>query len=225
MFLLVIRGLMAHNLPTVRRRAMELFNTKLQNDLEFFKDCDESEILAMLPPILMVLKTFENDNFQTEDELIVQTALLSLKLLSKKLAASHPEKFVQILEYVTIVIKSGLVQGNILASIVLCLAELCSSLRAHSISNLNKFMPALIKVLKNLKTQDTPDLLLLSVVTAIQKILDNLALFLSPYLEKLLVEFCGLYTNFSVDKEAENLGAFGSKLISIRQKLGESLNT
>jgi U3 small nucleolar RNA-associated protein 10 len=48
---------------------------------------------------------------------------------------------------VTELIQSDAVQKNLLASGVLCIAELVSGLRAHAISSLNKFMPALVKVL------------------------------------------------------------------------------
>jgi U3 small nucleolar RNA-associated protein 10 len=53
----------------------------------------------------------------------------------------------KILERVTELIQSETVQKNLLASAVLCIAELVSALRAHAISNLTQFMPAIVKVL------------------------------------------------------------------------------
>jgi U3 small nucleolar RNA-associated protein 10 len=53
----------------------------------------------------------------------------------------------KILEQVTELIESDTVQKNLLASVVLCLAELVSVLRAHAIGMLSQFMPAVIKVL------------------------------------------------------------------------------
>jgi hypothetical protein len=55
--------------------------------------------------------------------------------------------FLKILEQVTELIRSEAVQKNLLASVVLCLAELVSALRAHAIGSLNQFMPTVIKVL------------------------------------------------------------------------------
>jgi U3 small nucleolar RNA-associated protein 10 len=53
----------------------------------------------------------------------------------------------KILERVTELIQSEVVQKNLLASAVLCVAELVSALRAHAISSLNQFMPAVVNVL------------------------------------------------------------------------------
>ena len=47
----------------------------------------------------------------------------------------------------TKLVQSDAVQKNLLASVVLCLAELVSVLRANAIGMLSQFMPAVIKVL------------------------------------------------------------------------------
>lgn len=220
MFLLVVRGLMEHDLLTVRRRILELLNSKLQHNNDFFSSCEENELMALLPNIIKIIRVIESSEIQSDEELIVQTALLSLKLLSKKLAQDNPEKFTQILDLVTNLIKSPRIQGNIMASLILCLAELCNTLRAHAISSLNRFMPTIIKVLKAQQLEESPDLLLLSIVTAIQKILDSLSLFLSPFLEKILVEVSMLASHFNVKDNEQKLGTFGSKLVGIKRKLG-----
>jgi U3 small nucleolar RNA-associated protein 10 len=70
----------------------------------------------------------------------------------------HPHKhyfFLKILERVTELIRSEAIQKNLLASVVLCLAELVSALRAHAIGTLNQFMPAVIKVLHAQKELET----------------------------------------------------------------------
>jgi hypothetical protein len=54
----------------------------------------------------------------------------------------------KILERVTELVQSDAVQKNLLASVVLCLAELVSVLRANAIGMLSQFMPAVIKVLR-----------------------------------------------------------------------------
>jgi U3 small nucleolar RNA-associated protein 10 len=70
----------------------------------------------------------------------------------------HPHKhcfFLKILERVTELIQSEAVQKNLLASVMLCLAELVSALRAHAIGTLNQFMPTVIKVLHSQKELET----------------------------------------------------------------------
>ncbi|KAJ8929226.1 hypothetical protein NQ314_018105 [Rhamnusium bicolor] len=168
MFLLITKGLMVHNLSTIRRRVIELLNNKLQYNSQFFSDCDKNEIYALIPPIISIIEGI-NDQIESEQEIIIQTALLSLKLLVKSLAFEAPEKFVQILEFITNLIKSGKAQNNVLASVVLCLAELCINLRAHAIASLADFMPAVIKVLRQEKFEETPNVLSRSILTTIEK--------------------------------------------------------
>ncbi|XP_018325766.1 HEAT repeat-containing protein 1 [Agrilus planipennis] len=224
MFLLVIRGLMEHTISVLRRRALELLNTKLQNNIEFFSECDESELQAVIPPLLNIIKLIEDDDkIEPDIELLIQTALLSLKLLVRLLAPKNPEKFLYILGFVTDLVKARKAQDNVLASIVLCLAELCANLRAHTISSLNKFMPALIKILKTQKTKEMPTLLLLSVLTALQKILDSLPLFLSPYLEKLLCAVSSLACSWNAETKNEKLTPFINKITSITHKIGTAI--
>ncbi|XP_022904359.2 HEAT repeat-containing protein 1 [Onthophagus taurus] len=219
MFLLVVRGLSTHNLSTVRRRALELMNAKLQHDSNFFKNAPENELHAIIPCLINIVKQTE-ENLPSENEVIIQTSLLSLKLLVKLLAPENPEKFIPVLDFISILIKSGNAKGNILASTVLCLAELCNQLRAHSISNLPKFMPALIKLLKSHKHQDEPDLLLLSTTTALQKIIESVPLFLSSYLEKLLFELSLISAKWN---KSEKIQPFVTKLINIKIKIGTTI--
>lgn len=230
MFVLVVRGLIVHNIPTVRRKAMEILNTKLQYQPNFFythpeddEITDMDNLLALIPSIINVIESVDNDaEMQSDHELIQQTALLSLKLLIKLLAIKSPEKFVTILDFVTDMIKSNTTKGNILASLMLCLAELCNKLRAHAIPGLVRYMPAVIKILKNQKKQE-PGLLLLCIITALQKILESLPLFLSPYLEKIIIEITILSAKFDTtdsSEDAQKLTPFIKKLEGIRTNIG-----
>lgn len=224
MFLLVIKGLMLHQFPTIRRRSMELLNSKLQNSSEFFDDCSSEEIYSLVSPLISIIKNIEEAEVESDDELIIQTALLSLKLLIKYLISDYHEKLVEILDFVTDLIKSDKVQNNVLASVMLCLAELCVNLRAHAIPSLPNFMPAILKILKQQKSQDSSNLLLLSSVTAVQKILETLPRFLSPYLEKLLYELSLLASKWSGESTDERLQPVVNKLASVRQQIGVSIS-
>ncbi|KAJ8918485.1 hypothetical protein NQ315_008182 [Exocentrus adspersus] len=219
MFLLVTKGLMVHSLSTVRRRILELLNTKLQYNSQFFSECGKNEIYTLIPPIINIVEGIDND-VQPEQEMIIQTALLSLKLLVKSLAPDDPEKFVQILDFIINVIKSGKAQNNVLASVLLCLAELCVDLKAHAISGLAEFMPVVIKILKQQKYEDIPSVLMRSVITTIDKICTTMPLFLSPYLQKLLFELSILISKWGNSSEEQKLQPFVNKLNCIKQKIG-----
>lgn len=219
MFLLVTKGLMIHSLGTVRRRILELLNTKLQYNSQFFSECERTEIYTLIPPIINIIEGVNNE-IDSEQEIIIQTALLSLKLLVKSLAPEDPTKFVQILDFITNIIKSGKAKNNVLASMILCLAELCVTLKAHAIAGLAEFMPALIKILKQQKYEEVPSVLMKSVITTIEKIFTSMPLFLSPYLEKLLVELSILISKWGYASDDQKLQPFVNKLTAIKQKIG-----
>ncbi|KAF2881660.1 hypothetical protein ILUMI_24517 [Ignelater luminosus] len=222
LFLMVIRGLMVYSLSTVRKRALELLNNKLQHNSEFINECDKTELYnTIVSPLVNIIKSI-NTNDEPEQELIIQKALFSLKLLVKHLAQENPDKFTQILDFISDLIKANVnkINENTLASLILCLAELCNTLKARAISTLNKFMPILIKILKSHKNLDTPNLLLISDITAIQKIVDSLPLFISPYLEKLLYEVALLSCKWNMESEDPKIAPFTLKLKGILQKLG-----
>lgn len=220
MFLLVTKGLMSHSLNMIRKRALELLNTKLQSGIDFFKDCDETELHTLISPLVEIIKTVENENIESEQEVIVQTALLSLKLLVKHLSGNEPQKFATILTFITDLMKVAKSNENILASVILCLAELCANLRAHAIPTLPKYMPALLKVLKSRRSEEKPNLLLLCTITAIQKIIDSLPLFLSPYLEKILCEVSFFASKYDKKTNDQKITPIANKLKNIKQKIG-----
>ncbi|XP_077285744.1 HEAT repeat containing 1 homolog l(2)k09022 [Arctopsyche grandis] len=227
MFVTVIRGLMMHNLATVKRKAMELLNTKLQHNASFFADCDKELLFTVLDPLMGIIRDIEINEIpeglsKQETELNQQTALLSLKMLVRLLSQDEPDTFKPILSYVTDLIKSTTISGNLQASLVLCLAELCSNLKAHAISSLPKFMPSLIKILKSQTSADTPELILLSVITAVYKIVETIPLFLSPYLEKLLYQLSILSAKWD-DKSATKPTAIANKLSMIKQKISTTI--
>ncbi|CAB3248200.1 unnamed protein product [Arctia plantaginis] len=230
MFLSVVRGLMKHTLQTVRRKSMELLNSKIQFSPELFQDVDKELLFSLLPPLLDIVKTIETKDDSLSEvaaqelELNQQTALLSLKLLTKMLASENPEPFKSVLETVTNYTCNPNIPGNVMASVVLCLAELCSNLKAHALTSLRKYMPALIKVLKKQRKSVTPELVLLSTVTAISKIIESLPLFLSPYLQKILYEYSILLAKWqSQDQECSKVAAIVAKLLNIKKKIAGSI--
>lgn len=228
MFLSVIRGLLKHTLHTVRRKSMELLNSKIQHHPEFLAKADRVAILALLDPLLDIIKTIDkkdeslNEIAAQELELNQQTALLSLKLLTRMLAAENPEPFQPVLDTVTEYTCNPSISGNVMASIVLCLAELCSNLKAHSLASLRKFMPALIKVLKKQRKAETPELVLLSTVTAISKIVESLPLFLSPYVQKILYEYSILLAKWQ-NSNQDQVSVVVAKLSNIKKKIAGAI--
>ncbi|CAG5048433.1 unnamed protein product [Parnassius apollo] len=230
MFVSVVRGLLGRTLQTVRRKSMELLNSKIQFSPEMFMDVDKELLFSLLPALLDIVKTIDKKDDSLSEieaqelELNQQTALLSLKLLTRMLAADNPEPFKPVLEVVTDYTCNPNISSNVMASVVLCLAELCGNLKAHSLSSLRKFMPALIKVLKKQRKTDVQELVLLSTVTAISKIVESLPLFLSPYLQKIMYEYSILFAKWqSYDQECSKVSAIITKLSNIKKKIASSI--
>lgn len=230
MFLSVVRGLLKHTLQTVRRKSMELLNSKIQHSPEIFEDVDKNLLYSLLPELLDIVKTIGGNNGDLNKtaaqdlELNQQTALLSLKLLAKMLAADDPSLFGSVLETVTEYTCNPNISGNVMASVVLTLAELCGNMKAYALASLHKFMPALIKVLKMQRKAETPELVLISTVTALSKIIESLPLFLSPYLQKILYEYAMLLSKWqSFDQESAKVAAIVSKLTTVKKKIACSI--
>lgn len=108
----------------------------------------------------------------------------------------HINNYSQILDMTTELLRSK--DGPVLASAALCVAELCSSMRTHALYSLNKFVPAILKLLETHCHQNVPDVMVISIVSALQKIVESLGNFLSLYLDQLLSELTmlsSLYTD------------------------------
>lgn len=226
-FIASVTRLIDHESLTVRRKTLELLNTRLAQ--KKFADDDHEDLLALIDPVTSVLSG-PHKFVNPEVEVIHQTALITLKLLAKLLAYKRPDVFkpvscnifsklkcyviellqevkrnlqsllrlynnlfnlyLQILDLTTELIKKR--EGAVLGSAALCVAELCSSMRIHAIQSLNKFVPAIIKLLDKYCHSETPDILTISIVSALQKIVESFGNFLSLYLDQLLYELARL---------------------------------
>jgi len=96
MFLLVIRGLLNHKLPTVRRKAMELLNMRLQHQTSFFSTCSHEALYPLLTPLLAVMGSIGDVTVKPDLETNQQVAMLSVKLLARHLAPENPSQFIQV---------------------------------------------------------------------------------------------------------------------------------
>ncbi|XP_054251162.1 HEAT repeat-containing protein 1 [Indicator indicator] len=205
-FIPVIRGLMTNQLPSVRRKAMDLLNNKVQQRTRWQK----TQILQLLElvPELMAIVQCKRKEEEEEQAINRQTALFSLKLLCKGFGTENPVPFVPVLKTAIDLISSEKEEKNVMGSALLCIAEVTCTLKAQAIPQLPRLMPALLKTLKNKKELVSNEIYLLSAVTALLKVAETLTHFLSPYLLDCLLQVVRL----------ERIGAeFGpSSQISLR---------
>nr|XP_010305092.1 PREDICTED: HEAT repeat-containing protein 1 [Balearica regulorum gibbericeps] len=196
-FIPVIRGLMMNQLPSVRRKAMDLLNNKVQQRTRWQKS-QILQLLALVPELIAIVQCKRKEE-EEEQAINRQTALFSLKLLCKGFGTENPAPFVPVLKTAIDLISSEKEEKNVMGSALLCIAEVTCTLKAQAIPQLPRLMPALLKTLKNKKELVSNEIYLLSAITALLKVAETLPHFLSPYLldcllqvvclEKIVVEF------------------------------------
>ncbi|XP_030304092.1 HEAT repeat-containing protein 1 [Calypte anna] len=196
-FIPVIRGLMINQLPSVRRKAMDLLNNKVQQRTKWQKS-QILQLLELVPELIAIVQCKRKEE-EEEQAINRQTALFSLKLLCKGFGTENPAPFVPVLKTAIDLISSEKEEKNVMGSALLCIAEVTCTLKAQAIPQLPRLMPALLKTLKYKKELVSNEIYLLSAVTALLKVAETLPHFLSPYLldcllqvvrlEKIVVEF------------------------------------
>uniref|UniRef100_A0A803YSF1 HEAT repeat-containing protein 1 n=1 Tax=Meleagris gallopavo TaxID=9103 RepID=A0A803YSF1_MELGA len=185
-FIPVIRGLMTNQLPSVRRKAMDLLNNKVQQRTKWQKS-QVRQLLELVPELIAIVQC--NRKEEEEEQVINrQTALFSLKLLCKGFGTENPLPFVAVLKTAIDLVSSEKEEKNVMGSALLCIAEVTCTLKAQAIPQLPRLMPSLLKTLKNKKELISNEIYLLSAVTALLKVAETLPHFLSPYLTDCLLQ-------------------------------------
>ncbi|XP_067901387.1 HEAT repeat-containing protein 1 [Heterodontus francisci] len=186
-FIPVIRGLMSNRLPSVRRKAMDLLNNKLQQHRTVWQEHQVKLLLSLIDELVNVACCKEKEVEQAVNR---QTALFSLKLLCRCFGANHQDSFVPVLATAVDLVMGGNEEEekNVLGSALLCIAEVTTALKAMAIPQLPRLMPGLLKTLKKQKEILSNEIYLLSAVTALQRVTETLPHFISPYLLDILAQ-------------------------------------
>lgn len=190
MLLVVVQELMLHEFLLVRRKVIELLNRKLEE--KYFETCEDVKLLKLMLPLKEICDKIGNEEVNTALELVQQSALMSIKLLARKLSDDHPEEFVEILEQLTNVIDNENIKTPVLINLVICVAELIADLKVRAIGTLGKFMPNVLRMMMVRADDPSAILLLYSTVSALLKIIETVPLFLSPYLSQIIAQLARL---------------------------------
>ncbi|KAM6897556.1 HEAT repeat-containing protein 1 [Xenentodon cancila] len=219
-FITVMKGLMGNELSSVRRKAMELLNNKLQQRMQW----DESQVmtlLALTADLLSVVgKSHANVSVEEEQAINRQTALYSLKLLCRSFGADHQEIFIPVLVRAMDVVMAREEDRNVTGSALLCIAEVVSTLKALAIPHLPRLMPAVLHTLTSRKEGLTNEIYLLSAVTALQRVAETLPHFMSPYLQDVTLQVCHLTHLVQNSSSSSQLSV---RLTSLRSTLATKL--
>ena len=223
-FIMVIHGLLDHKLPAVVKKVIEVLNNKLQYQKDYFSEENHGNMLSLLERLMEIVVENINSSPSYESATLVQSALLSIKLLSKILTDKFTLKVKELLvKLVEMLHNYEKIQNeNVVPSLLLCITELISNLKAHSLVVLPKFMPAMIKILKyqNMKI----DVYTSSTLTSLLRIIETLPLFLSPYLTKIIMEVSKIYAKILHEpKKDAKITQNEMKLKMIWDKLATSI--
>nr|XP_057922061.1 HEAT repeat-containing protein 1 isoform X2 [Doryrhamphus excisus] len=225
-FITVMRGLMGNQLASVRRKAMELLNNKLQHKTQWV----EKQVTVLLQLIGDLLAIVGEGHGKAEQEAEAeqtinrQTALYSLKLLCRNFGSAHQEAFVPVLLRAVDVASAPQEEKNVMASALLCIAEVVGALKALAIPQLPRLMPAVLHVFADRKELLTNELYMLSAVTALQRVTETLTHFMSPYLQETTLQTCRL-TRLVQESSSSSSSAsqLSARLASLRTSLATKL--
>uniref|UniRef100_A0A3Q1EQT7 HEAT repeat-containing protein 1 n=1 Tax=Acanthochromis polyacanthus TaxID=80966 RepID=A0A3Q1EQT7_9TELE len=224
-FITVTRGLMGNELPSVRRKAMELLNNKLQQRTQW----EEPQVSALLQLTSDLLSIVGRSDVTEGAELAInrQTALYSLKLLCRCFGSAHQEAFVPVLQRVVQVVTATDEDRNVTGSALLCVAEVVATLKTLAIPQLPRLMPAVLHVLSDRKELLSSEIYLLSVVTAMQRVTETLPHFISPYLHDIITQVCRLtrllQSSSSSSSSSSSTNQLSARLTSLRSSIATRL--
>ncbi|XP_058262423.1 HEAT repeat-containing protein 1 isoform X1 [Hemibagrus wyckioides] len=189
-FIMVVRGLMSNQLPSVRRKAMELLNNRLQQRTRW-EEQQVTVLLELIDDLLSIVgRGCGQFSGHEEEEQAVnrQTALYSLKLLCHIFGTHHQKAFLPVLSKTVELVANPKEEKNVMSSALLCVAEVTSTLKALAITQIPRLMPAVLQALKERKDLFSTEVYLLSAVTALQRTAETLPHFISPYLEDIILQ-------------------------------------
>ncbi|XP_075934426.1 HEAT repeat-containing protein 1 isoform X1 [Anarhichas minor] len=232
-FITVMRGLMGNELASVRRKALELLNNKLQHRTQW-EDQQVTVLLQLIGDLLSIVgksscQVMEQEAEQeaaqgAEHAINRQTALYSLKLLCRSLGSAHQEAFVPVLQQTVDIVMKTEEEKNVTSSALLCIAEVVGALKALAIPQLPRLMPAVLTALTDRKELLTNEIYLLSAVTALQRVTETLPHFMSPYLQDTTSQVCRLTRLLESSSSSSSAAAqLKTRLSSLRSSLATRL--
>uniref|UniRef100_A0A8D0CS34 HEAT repeat-containing protein 1 n=1 Tax=Sander lucioperca TaxID=283035 RepID=A0A8D0CS34_SANLU len=215
-FITVMRGLMGNDLPSVRRKAMELLNNKLTQRTPW-DDSQVSVLLQLTDDLLSIVG--KRGGADAEPAINRQTALYSLKLLCRGVGSQRRDAFGPVLLRAVDIVAAGDEDRNVTGSALLCVAELVGTLKALAIPQLPRLMPAVLQALTDRKELLTNEIYLLSAVTALQRVTETLPHFISPYLD----DVCRLTRFVASPSPSSAASQLAVRLASLRSTLATAL--
>ncbi|KAJ3046926.1 HEAT repeat-containing protein 1, partial [Rhizophlyctis rosea] len=185
-FLTVVKELLRHDDLTIRRKAMDLLNAKVD---ELSEDDITDESLASFRGLVEDLRDSVVAKIDAEDVKRVenkQAALICLTTMVQRMGQEDLDTWSGVAKRLC---DEGVLAGGdrqVLASVFVCLTAICIEIGARILPVLPKFVPAIIEnIKKDLVQEDsaeTKDSVLLAALASLDAVVDTLPQFVSPYI-------------------------------------------
>ncbi|XP_008847310.1 HEAT repeat-containing protein 1 [Nannospalax galili] len=218
-FIAVVRGLVSNPLPSVRRKALDLLNNRLQQTTSWTK----RTVYRFLKLVPVLLATVQPKEKEAEEEQAInrQTALYTLKLLCKNFGTENREAFIPVLSAaVKLIDPERKEEKNVLGSALLCIAEVTSALEALAVPQLPSLMPSLLTAVKSTSELVHSEVCLLSTLAALHRVVETLPHFISPYLQGVLTQVIHLE---KITSEMGSASQASIRLTSLKKTLATRL--
>ncbi|TMW64310.1 hypothetical protein Poli38472_012932 [Pythium oligandrum] len=194
-FVAVISELLHHDNSLVRKKAMQLFNERLQDDRSTLTPGEELLFVEMVDELDVILQNSEG----TEHNVNIQTALLSVDILARNFAAQHTKRFQTVLptiiKYVELDLSTNVspMALHLMGCAYVSLSSICRAVGPLVFPYLPKFFPNLLAAIdfcatKSAKSSDSVGGLktvLQCLLAALEVFTDHIPQFLTPYLSKI----------------------------------------
>ncbi|OQR68613.1 HEAT repeat-containing protein 1-like [Tropilaelaps mercedesae] len=205
----VIHRLLAEELPSIRRNAMDMLNNKLIAET-FFDGCDQ--IVTLVEPLCAQLHKADEQDIVSQ-----QTALISLKLICRRIPAAKDEldKIFGIVDRLFRAHEK--LPDLVLGGGLLLFAELCYSCPTKILSHFAKLMKRFLAISER---ADNSEAVILGLVVSYHRLVESLTGFLSPYLPRLIGHVCRLCAD---QKLHQKDAALKEQLVKICTHTGSSV--
>uniref|UniRef100_M4BUD0 HEAT repeat-containing protein 1 n=1 Tax=Hyaloperonospora arabidopsidis (strain Emoy2) TaxID=559515 RepID=M4BUD0_HYAAE len=186
-FVAVISELLHHDNSLVRKKAMQLFNQRLQEERESLSPGEALLFIDMLDELDGMLQNSEG----TENSMNIQTALLSVDILARNFAANHTKRFQKILptitKYVDLdIVNSSSMTMHLFGSAFVCLSSIGRAVGPVVFPLLPTFFPRLLKGIEYCSSShgvvSGTKAVLQCLLAALEVFTDKIPQFLGPYL-------------------------------------------
>ncbi|KAK1944752.1 HEAT repeat-containing protein 1 [Phytophthora citrophthora] len=189
-FVAVISELLHHDNSLVRKKAMQLFNERLQDERDTLSSGEVLLFIDMLDELDAILQNPDG----AENSVNIQTALLSVDILARNFAVNHTKRFQQILPTIVKYVNRDIANSSpmtlhLFGCAFVCLSSICRAVGPVVFPLLPKFFPRLLSGIEYCASANGVSgtkAVLQCLLAALELFTDKIPQFLGPYLSSVI---------------------------------------